>query len=111
MLVVALRHLLQVTGWTNQNVTPLITETAALQSADEQVTRAQLPQATGVLVWVFGDPGAGHLAKRFACPVIRVVPSAAEAAAEGSTALPVTERTPDPRVPTDALLSICVRTG
>ncbi|MFK7945343.1 MAG: hypothetical protein AB8B85_20875 [Paracoccaceae bacterium] len=75
------------------------------------MTRARLPNATGVFLGAFGDPAAVHLNKRLARPKIGIGTLAEEAVPEGSATLAVTKRTPDPRVQIDALMSADGRTG
>ena len=103
MLRIAQRHLEQVVPWTNPEGPPMITDPGALSLAAEQIARADLPDASGVIVAAFGDPGAEALARRLECPVVGIGEAAALAAAKaGSFAVATT--TPDLREPNDALM-------
>lgn len=103
MLQIARRHLEKVEPWTNPEGPPMITEPGALALAAEQIARADLPDASGVIVAAFGDPGTDALARRLECPVVGIGKAAALAAAKAGT-FAVATTTPDLREPIDALM-------
>ena len=104
MLVIARRHLPDVVGWTNPRGPRMITTADALGRAAEQVAGADLPDASGVIVAAFGDPGVQALARRRDCPVVGIGAAAARAAAQGGAAFAVATTTPGLRAPIDALM-------
>ena len=61
----------------------MITEPKALAVAADQVAGADLPEARGVIVAAFGDPGALALSQRLTCPVIGIGAAAAHRAVIG----------------------------
>lgn len=104
MLTIARRYLPAVEGWTNPEGPAMITEPKALRLAGEQIGKVILPDAAGIIVAAFGDPGAEVLSKRFDCPVVGIGAAAAKAAALDGAAFAVATTTPDLRVPIDALM-------
>ncbi|MGV6848059.1 MAG: aspartate/glutamate racemase family protein [Marinibacterium sp.] len=104
MLGIARQHLPHVVSWTNPNGPQMITDPCALALAAEQVARADLPEASGMIVAAFGDPGAAALSARVACPVIGIGRAAARAAGKGGARFAVVTTTPDLRHPIDALM-------
>jgi len=104
MLKIARQHLPSVQGWTNPDGPAMITEPDALRASGEQIAYAKLPEASGVIIAAFGDPGAGALRERLACPVVGIGAAAAQAAALGGASFAVATTTPDLRAPIDALM-------
>lgn len=104
MLAIARRHLRKIEGWTNPDGPVMITQPDALQRVGAQVAQTDLPEASGVIVAAFGDPGAAQLAERLECPVIGIGAAAAQAAARDGAAFAVATTTPDLRAPVDALM-------
>lgn len=104
MLAIARRHLDHVVPWTNPEGPQMITGPAALALAAGQVAEADLPEAAGVIVAAFGDPGAEALAQRLPCPVVGIGAAAAMAASKDGAAFAVATTTPDLRGPIDALM-------
>jgi Asp/Glu/hydantoin racemase len=103
MVRIARRYLPQVIGWTNAQAPKMITEPEALARAGEHIANAELPEAAGVIVAAFGDPGRDALAQRLAVPVVGIG-AAARDAARGTFAVATT--TPDLEEPIDTLMSV-----
>ena len=103
MVGIARRHIAGVEGWTNPDGPPMITDAVALAEAAAQVGAAILPEARGVIVSAFGDPGAEALADRLDVPVVGIGAVAARAACVGER-FAVATTTPDLEVPVDALM-------
>ncbi len=104
MLRVARRHMPNVLGWTNPLGPQMITEPNALALASKQIASAHVPEAAGVIVAAFGDPGAEALDARLTCPVVGIGRAAALAASARGGAFAVATTTPDLRGPIDALM-------
>ncbi|MEM9431557.1 MAG: aspartate/glutamate racemase family protein [Pseudomonadota bacterium] len=105
MLAIARRHLARVVGWTNPAGPPMITDAEGLARAGRQIAEADLPDADGLIVAAFGDPGAAALAARHRAPVVGIGAAAARAASRGGAAFAVATTTPDLRGPIDRLMA------
>ena len=104
MVAIAGRHLADVQGWTNRAAPMMITEPKALAVAADQVAGADLPEARGVIVAAFGDPGALALSQRLTCPVIGIGAAAARTAAADGARFAVATTTAALRTSIDALM-------
>ena len=104
MVGIARRSFDTVEGWTNPDAPPLITTPEALAVAARQVAVAELPEACGVIVAAFGDPGAERLRARLAVPVVGIGAAAARAASVGRR-FAVATTTPDLCGSIDALMT------
>ncbi|MEL6521485.1 MAG: aspartate/glutamate racemase family protein [Pseudomonadota bacterium] len=80
MVRIARPHVPAIVGWTNVQAPPMITEPQALAKAAAQLAVAELPEAAGVIVAAFGDPGVAELSARLDVPVVGIGATAAEAA-------------------------------
>jgi len=104
MVAIARRHLPNVVGWTNVKAPGMITDPVALDAAADQVARADLPEASAVIVAAFGDPGAEVLARRLQVPVVGIGAAAARAAGQGGAPFAVVTTTPRLAAAIDALM-------
>lgn len=68
-------------GWTAPRGPEMILDERALRNAATEVAAAALPEACGVIVSAFGDPGREALAARLDCPVIGIGEASARAVA------------------------------
>ncbi|SHM69485.1 aspartate/glutamate racemase family protein [Roseibium suaedae] len=89
---------LAIEGATVSSGVPLITNEPALNAAADAVLElgmSLMPDAAGVIVSAFGDPGLDALRRRLSIPVAGIAESSFREAAEGARRFAVVTTTPD----------------
>ncbi|EBA09582.1 Asp/Glu racemase [Sagittula stellata E-37] len=104
MVAIALQILPGVEGWTAPRGPGMIVTEEALAASAEEVAAADLPDAAGVIVAAFGDPGQAALAARLDCPVVGIGAAAAAEAGMGGRRFAVVTTTPGLERSVDGLM-------